>query len=137
MKNNILKYILTGLFAILYIAVSYVSVYHAIAFFGLSNQPWLALILACAFEIGQAAVLFYLLISNEKKIMPWILMGVLTLVQVLGNVYSSYMYMIMNFISGWNEGSRAYQTNVVTVSNEYTHVVCRSTNCSNVIVITK
>jgi hypothetical protein len=28
--------------------------------------------------------------------MPWILMGVLTLVQVLGNVYSSYMYMIMN-----------------------------------------
>jgi hypothetical protein len=96
MKNNILKHILTGLFAILYIAVGFVSVYHAIAFFELSNQPWLALILACAFEIGQAAVLFYLLISNEKKIMPWILMGVLTLVQVLGNVYSSYMYMIMN-----------------------------------------
>lgn len=96
MKNNILKYILTGLFAILYIAVGFVSVYHAIAFFELSNQPWLALILACAFEIGQAAVLFYLLISNEKKIMPWVLMGVLTLVQVLGNVYSSYMYMIMN-----------------------------------------
>lgn len=96
MKNNILKHILTGLFAILYIAVGFVSVYHAIAFFELSNQPWLALILACAFEIGQAAVLFYLLISNEKKIMPWVLMGVLTLVQVLGNVYSSYMYMIMN-----------------------------------------
>ena len=96
MKNNILKYILTGLFAILYIAVGFVSVYHAIAFFELSNQPWLALILACSFEIGQAAVLFYLLISKEKKIMPWILMGVLTLVQVLGNVYSSYMYMIMN-----------------------------------------
>mgnify|MGYP006967412122 CR=1 FL=1 len=33
------------------------------------------------------------------------------------------MYMIMNFISGWNEGSRAYQTNVVTFSSEYTHVV--------------
>ena len=96
MKNNILKHILTGLFAILYIAVGFVSVYHAIAFFELSNQPWLALILACSFEIGQAAVLFYLLISKDKKIMPWILMGVLTLVQILGNVYSSYMYMIMN-----------------------------------------
>jgi hypothetical protein len=96
MKNNILKYILTGLFAILYIAVGYVSVYHAIAFFGLSNSPILAIILSCAFEIGQAAVLFYLLISKDKKVMPWILMGVLTLVQVLGNVYSSYMYMIMN-----------------------------------------
>lgn len=28
--------------------------------------------------------------------MPWILMGVLTLVQVLGNVYSSYQYMVIN-----------------------------------------
>lgn len=28
--------------------------------------------------------------------MPWILMSVLTLVQVLGNVYSSYQYMVLN-----------------------------------------
>ena len=96
MKNNILKHILTGLFAILYIAVGFVSVYHSISFFELSNQPRLALILACAFEIGQAAVLFYLLISKDKQIMPWILMSVLTLVQVLGNVYSSYQYMMLN-----------------------------------------
>jgi hypothetical protein len=76
--------------------VGFVSVYHSISFFELSNQPWLALILACAFEIGQAAVLFYLLISKDKQVMPWILMGVLTLVQILGNVYSSYSYMIIN-----------------------------------------
>jgi hypothetical protein len=73
-----------------------VSVYHSISFFELSNYPWLAIILACAFEIGQAAVLFYLLISKDKQIMPWILMSVLTLVQVLGNVYSSYSYMMIN-----------------------------------------
>lgn len=96
MKNNILKYTLIGLFSILYLSVGFVSVYHSISFFELSNQPWLALILACAFEIGQAAVLFYLLISKDKQIMPWILMGVLTLVQILGNVYSSYSYMIIN-----------------------------------------
>ncbi len=35
----------------------------------------------------------------------------------------NYLYMIMNFTTGWNEGSRAYQTNVVTFSTEYTHVV--------------
>ena len=35
----------------------------------------------------------------------------------------NYLYMIMNFVTGWNEGSRAYQTNVVTFSDEYTHVV--------------
>jgi hypothetical protein len=98
MKNNIFKYALIGLFSILYLSVGFVSVYHSISFFELSNQPWLALILACAFEIGQAAVLFYLLISKDKQVMPWILMGVLTLVQILGNVYSSYSYMIINNI---------------------------------------
>lgn len=96
MKNNIFKYALIGLFSVLYLSVGFVSVYHSISFFELSNQPWLALILACAFEIGQAAVLFYLLISRDKQVMPWILMGVLTLVQILGNVYSSYSYMMIN-----------------------------------------
>jgi hypothetical protein len=56
----------------------------------------LALILAIAFEIGQAAVLFSLLVNKTKKTMPWILMVVLTLVQVLGNVYSSYQYAAIN-----------------------------------------
>lgn len=84
------------LFSLLYIAVGFVSTIHSISFFEISNQKWLAVILSIAFEIGQAAVLFSLLTSKTKRIMPWILMGVLTLVQVLGNVYSSYSYMIIN-----------------------------------------
>ena len=91
-----MKTILTGLFCILYLAVGFVSTYHSIGFFSISNESWLAIILAIAFEVGQAAVLFSLLVSKEKKTMPWILMGVLTLVQVLGNVYSSYQYMVLN-----------------------------------------
>lgn len=91
-----MKKILTFLFSILYLAVGFVSVYHAISFFSISNENWLAIILAIAFEVGQAAVLFSLLVSKEKKTMPWILMTVLTLVQVLGNVYSSYQYMVLN-----------------------------------------
>jgi hypothetical protein len=87
-----MKRILTILFSILYLAVGFVSVYHAINFFAISNENWLAIILAVAFEIGQAAVLFSLLVNKSKKTMPWILMVVLTLVQVLGNVYSSYQY---------------------------------------------
>ena len=87
-----MKNILTILFSILYLAVGFVSVYHAINFFAISNENWLAIILAVAFEIGQAAVLFSLLVNKSKKTMPWILMIVLTLVQVLGNVYSSYQY---------------------------------------------
>ena len=91
-----MKRILTILFSILYLAVGFVSVYHAIAFFSISNENWLAIILALAFEIGQAAVLFSLLVNKSKKTMPWILMVVLTLVQVLGNVYSSYQYAAIN-----------------------------------------
>ena len=84
------------LFSILYLAVSFVSTYHAIHFFSISNSTWLAVILSIAFEIGQAAVLFSLLTNKTKKMMPWILMGVLTMVQVLGNVFSSYQYMLLN-----------------------------------------
>ena len=88
--------LLAILFGLLYLAVGFVSTYHAIAFFSISNESWLAVILAVAFEVGQAAVLFSLLTNKSKKTMPWILMGVLTAVQVLGNVYSSYQYMIIN-----------------------------------------
>ena len=35
----------------------------------------------------------------------------------------NYMYMVMNLVGAWAEGSRAYQTNEVTFSSEYTHVV--------------
>lgn len=91
-----MKKILTILFSVLYLAVGFVSVIHAINFFAISNEGWLAIILAVAFEIGQAAVLFSLLVNKSKKTMPWILMIVLTLVQVLGNVYSSYQYAAIN-----------------------------------------
>lgn len=89
-----MKRILIYLFSILYLAVGFVSTYHAISFFSISNESWLAIILAVAFEIGQAAVLFSLLVNKSKKLMPWILMGVLTAVQVIGNIYSSYAYMV-------------------------------------------
>ena len=93
---NLMQKIYIGLFAILYLAVALVSTIHAVSFFGLANNDWMAVILAISFELGQAAVLFSLLTSkNERgKIMPWVLMTIFTLVQVLGNVYSSYKHII-------------------------------------------
>jgi hypothetical protein len=77
--------------------VAFVSTFHAISFFGLANQLWIAVMLAITFEIGQAAVLFSILTNATKnKIIPWFLMIVLTIVQVLGNVYSSYKFLITN-----------------------------------------
>lgn len=88
------------LFGILYLIVAFSSFFHAVSFFGLANNPWMSIILAFAFEIGQAAVLFSLLTSEKdrSRIMPWILMTMFTLVQVIGNVFSSYKYIINNSV---------------------------------------
>ena len=98
MMNKHFRKIFLILFAILYISVALVSTFHAVSFFGLANNNWVSVMLAITFEIGQAAVLFSILTgaSGKNKIIPWILMCVLTLVQILGNVFSSYEYLITN-----------------------------------------
>lgn len=92
--NNRKIYII--LFSILYIATAFISTIHAVSFFALANALWMGIILAITFEVGQAAVLFSILTDarNRKRIMPWCLMGLLTLVQILGNVFSSYKYLM-------------------------------------------
>jgi hypothetical protein len=89
-----------SLFAILYLIVAFSSFWHAVSFFGLANNNWMSIILAFAFEVGQAAVLFSLLTSSKdrSRIMPWVLMTMFTLVQVIGNVFSSYKYIITNSV---------------------------------------
>ena len=96
--NKHFRKIFLILFAVLYISVALVSTFHAVSFFGLANNSWVSVMLAITFEIGQAAVLFSILTgaSGKNKIIPWILMCVLTLVQILGNVFSSYEYLITN-----------------------------------------
>ena len=98
MMNKHFRKIFLILFAILYISVALVSTFHAVSFFGLANNSWVSVMLAITFEIGQAAVLFSILTgaSGKNKVIPWILMCVLTLVQILGNVFSSYEYLITN-----------------------------------------
>lgn len=97
-KKKITKYIYIWLFAALYLSVALVSGIHAVAFFSLANAPALGVMLAITFEIGQAAVLFSLLTNpnQRKKVMTWVQLSIFTLVQILGNVYSSYKYIVSN-----------------------------------------
>ena len=90
--------IYVALFAILYLIVAFSSFWHAIEFFALTNHSWMSIILAFAFEVGQAAVLLAILTSakDRSKFTPWILMCILTLVQIIGNVYSSYKHIMLN-----------------------------------------
>ena len=90
-----------GLFTILYLMVSLTSLIHSFAFFGLANNTLKSVLLGCAFEIGQVAVLMSLLTSKKEqsRIMPWVLMSLLTIVQIVGNIFSSYKYMMLHSIA--------------------------------------
>ena len=96
--NKINKFLYVGTFILLYIGVALVSTLHAFDFFKLTNESWIAAILAGSFEIGQAAVLFSILTTKAErgKVMPWVLMFILTAVQIIGNVYACYKYVVKN-----------------------------------------
>ena len=112
------------LFIILYASIAFVSTYHAIAFFGLSNPIWLAVILAVAFEVGQAGVLFSILTGKDtKKTLPWVLMGMLTAVQILGNVFSTYKYMIMHHMDQIDYFTKSVLFFVQSPNPDYNYVM--------------
>lgn len=99
MKANLTKRnIYIALFVVLYLAVGIVSLFHSFAFFGLANNKIMSVLLGGCFEIGQVAVLMSLLTSKKEqsRIMPWVLMFLLTAVQIIGNIFSSYKYLILN-----------------------------------------
>lgn len=124
--NKSFNKIFLWLFIVLYAAIAFVSTYHAIAFFSLSNPAWLAVILAVAFEVGQAGVLFSILTNTDKddgRSLPWILMGILTVVQVLGNVFSSYRYMIINNIDQINYFTKSVLFFVQSPNPDYNYVM--------------
>lgn len=87
-----------ALFVTLYLAVGIVSLFHSFAFFGLANNTIMSVLLGVCFEIGQVAVLMSLLTSKKEqgRIMPWFLMILLTAVQIIGNIFSSYKYLALH-----------------------------------------
>lgn len=96
MNNNPLFY--KGLivcFAILYALVAFISFWHCIAFCLVGNPIWISVMMSFAFEVGLAATLFSILTTdNKNNYVAWTLMTFLTGVQVIGNVYSVYKYMV-------------------------------------------
>ena len=85
-------------FLLLYLLVAAISFFHAIQFFNVGNNMAMSVVLAFAFEIGLALSLAAVLLSdaNKRATLPWILMIVLTSVQVIGNVFSTFKFMSMS-----------------------------------------
>ena len=98
MKQKRLDRVFVWGFLFLYLLVATISFCHAVQFFNIGNVQWMSIVLAFAFELGLALSLAAILLSdkNKSKALPWILMTVLTLVQVVGNVYSTFKYISLS-----------------------------------------
>ena len=98
MKQKTLYKVFIWGFLFLYLLVATISFFHAVQFFGIGNNTAMSVTLALAFEIGLALSLAAILLSdeNKKSTLPWILMIVLTLVQVIGNVFSTFKYIALS-----------------------------------------
>lgn len=82
-------------FVALYFLVAFISFYHCIAFCLVGNPMWISVMMSFAFEVGLALTLFSILTTdNNKTLVPWVLMVLLTIVQICGNVYSVFKYMV-------------------------------------------
>ena len=94
MNQKVLSKVFIWGFLFLYLLVAGISFCHAVQFFNIGNVMWMAATLAFAFELGLALSLAAILLSdeNKKNTLPWILMIILTFVQVVGNVYSTFKY---------------------------------------------
>ena len=93
LKGNKYKTLIT-LFITLYVMVAGISFIHAIDFFSVGNVYWMSVVLALAFEVAQAGVLFAILTTKHRKsVLAWCMLVVLVAVQCSANVYSVYKYM--------------------------------------------
>jgi len=119
MKNKKLYWALIGTFTALYLAVAFVSTLHAITFFQLANSLGLAILLGTAYEIGQAAVLFSILMSeNKNKNLAWAMMFLLTALQVTANVYASFKFMSESGTTDWTFWQKSILFGVQVESQE-------------------
>ena len=115
---------LIGTFAALYLAVAFVSTLHAITFFQLANSFGLAILLGAAYEVGQASVLFSILMSqNKNKFLAWSMMFLLTALQVTANVYASFKFMDASGSTDWTYWQRAILFGVQADSPETYKVI--------------
>lgn len=123
-SNKILHRILIGVFILLYVCVAFVSTLHAITFFQLANTLSLAILLGSAYEIGQAAVLFGILTTeNKNRMLAWGMMFLLTALQVTANVYASFKFMDLSGSNDWTYWQRAILFGVQAESAEMYKVI--------------
>jgi hypothetical protein len=124
LSNKGLYWGLIATFAVLYFCVGFVSTLHSITFFHLANTMGLAILLGLTYEVGQASVLFSILMTKGKeKFLPWALMILLTALQVSANVYASFKFMATSGSNDWQYWQKAILFGVQASSPEMYQVI--------------
>lgn len=80
--------------------ISVISMIHIVSFFELTNNLFLSWMLSAAFEFASISALFALTALNKiKKNTIWILFFSIMSLQIVGNVYHSYIHINMNDVN--------------------------------------
>ncbi len=99
-KKSKLVWVLIIAFILTPLITSVASTIHVINFFQLSNGFGLALTLAMAFEIGALSALAGLVALDKiNKNVVWFIFLILTVFQIMGNVYFAYDYLSVKMIN--------------------------------------
>lgn len=119
-RDNIIKYSIISVFVSLYFLVATISMIHSIKFFGLSNSNAMAITLSIAFELGQVAALCGILILDKtSKGIVWALFLLLTSMQIMSNVYFSYVnlgdYKAWSELFGLVEEDPIFQKRILSI----------------------
>jgi hypothetical protein len=103
MNTKISRFVVT-IFVTLFVIVSLISTFHSIEFFTLTNANWMSYFLAAAFEIGQLATIAAIVAGKRLDMkMVWSIFIILTLFQIMGNVYYGYDHMNLDKYKVWSE----------------------------------
>ena len=76
---------------------SLISTIHLVDFFSIGNEFTLAILLSITFEVGSiVSFIIPLVYNNISKNRAYFIFVILFLIQIIGNTFYSYKYMLMN-----------------------------------------
>lgn len=101
-SEKILKYSIGVLFLLLYMLVATISAICSIDFFKLSHSHAMSICLAVAFELGAMCSLCAGVFMKSNRTLSFGLFTLLTLFQMMGNVFHSYTNLASGFIEWIN-----------------------------------
>lgn len=119
-SEKILKYSIGILFLLLYMLVATISAICSIDFFNLSHSQTMSICLAVAFELGAMCSLCAGVFMKSNRTLSFGLFILLTLFQMMGNVFHSYTNIVEGYIEwinlfGLNELEEIAQKRIVSI----------------------